>query len=234
MPRGRRKEGADAKGVSNLSSTVPEQPIREDQSRNGVTVTVFRFKNGSTVVDASCQCFGAPFRLHSSDRCPARGGRRRDGEALPQLRIGQARALLLVVRATPQAQAPRRRALLGEVRSSRSSRCSAVSFMILFQRLRDLVGVGCSTELCSPSCARRFSLCASARSTRGRASRSSTGSVATGHSGSPTARSSACEKQGSSRPRINAGVRRHGRSRFRDQRRRQVPTREGRVLHARG
>ncbi len=49
---------------------IPEKPIREDQSRNGVTVTVFRFKNGSTVVNASCQCFGAPFRLHSNDRCP--------------------------------------------------------------------------------------------------------------------------------------------------------------------
>jgi hypothetical protein len=44
--------------------TVPETPVREDQ------VTVFRFKNGSTVVDASCKCFGAPFRLHSNANCP--------------------------------------------------------------------------------------------------------------------------------------------------------------------
>jgi hypothetical protein len=41
----------------------------EDQSRNGVKVIVYRFKNG-TSVDAACQCFGAPFRLHSNERCP--------------------------------------------------------------------------------------------------------------------------------------------------------------------
>ena len=49
---------------------VPEKPIVEDQSANGVKVTVYRFKNGSTIVDAACQCFGATFRLHSSERCP--------------------------------------------------------------------------------------------------------------------------------------------------------------------
>lgn len=49
---------------------IPETPVREDQSRNGVKVTVFRFKNGSAVVDASCKCFGAPFRLHSNANCP--------------------------------------------------------------------------------------------------------------------------------------------------------------------
>lgn len=49
---------------------IREAPSREDQSRNGVAVTVFRFEGGSTVVDASCQCFGLPFRLHSNEACP--------------------------------------------------------------------------------------------------------------------------------------------------------------------
>lgn len=49
---------------------VPEKPVIEDQSRNGVKVVKYTFKNGSTVVDASCQCFGAPLRLHSSEKCP--------------------------------------------------------------------------------------------------------------------------------------------------------------------
>lgn len=50
--------------------SLPERPVKEDQSRNGVTVTVYRYKNGSTVVDATCQCFGATYRLHSNERCP--------------------------------------------------------------------------------------------------------------------------------------------------------------------
>ena len=49
---------------------IPERPVKEDQSQNGVTVTVYHFNNGGTVVDASCQCFGTTFRLHSNDRCP--------------------------------------------------------------------------------------------------------------------------------------------------------------------
>lgn len=48
---------------------VREQPVHDDQSRNGVRVIVHRFKNGSTVVEADCQCFGATFRAHSNDRC---------------------------------------------------------------------------------------------------------------------------------------------------------------------
>lgn len=40
------------------------QPVREKP------VIVHRFKNGSTVVEASCQCFGTTFRLHSSESCP--------------------------------------------------------------------------------------------------------------------------------------------------------------------
>lgn len=49
---------------------IPERPVKEDQSANGVTVTVYRYKNGSTVVDAICQCFGASYRLHSNEKCP--------------------------------------------------------------------------------------------------------------------------------------------------------------------
>lgn len=48
---------------------VREKPVREDQSQNGVRVIVHRFKNG-TVVEASCQCFGTLFRLHSNESCP--------------------------------------------------------------------------------------------------------------------------------------------------------------------
>lgn len=51
---------------------VPDKPVVENQSRNGVRVRVFRFKSGGTVVDAACQCFGYEFRLHSTERCPLR------------------------------------------------------------------------------------------------------------------------------------------------------------------
>jgi hypothetical protein len=47
-----------------------------DQSKNGVTVKVTRWvdKDGvlGTSVEASCQCFGSPTRLHSDARCPNR------------------------------------------------------------------------------------------------------------------------------------------------------------------
>lgn len=49
---------------------IPETPVKEDQSRNGVSVIVYRFKNGGTIVDASCQCFGSTRRLHSNANCP--------------------------------------------------------------------------------------------------------------------------------------------------------------------
>lgn len=49
---------------------MPEKPVAEDQSRNGVRVIVYRFKNGSTVVDTTCQCFGSTRRLHSNEKCP--------------------------------------------------------------------------------------------------------------------------------------------------------------------
>jgi hypothetical protein len=45
------------------------KPTREDQSRNGVRVIVYRNENGSTV-DAACQCFGSRRRLHSNPHCP--------------------------------------------------------------------------------------------------------------------------------------------------------------------
>jgi hypothetical protein len=49
--------------------SVREKSVREDQSLNGVRIIVHRFKNGSTVVEADCQCFGHTFRSHSSVRC---------------------------------------------------------------------------------------------------------------------------------------------------------------------
>lgn len=46
-----------------------DRRIREDQSRNGVRVIVWREKNG-TVVDAACSCFGIPGRCHNTESCP--------------------------------------------------------------------------------------------------------------------------------------------------------------------
>lgn len=41
--------------------------------RNGVRVKVTRWADGSgTTVEASCQCFGSPFRPHSVVSCPNR------------------------------------------------------------------------------------------------------------------------------------------------------------------
>lgn len=39
------------------------------QDRNGVKVRVHEHPNGTTV-QATCQCFGSPWRLHSTDQCP--------------------------------------------------------------------------------------------------------------------------------------------------------------------
>jgi len=47
---------------------MADKPLRVDQSRNGVRVIVSRYPNGTTV-DASCQCFGAEFRSHSTTDC---------------------------------------------------------------------------------------------------------------------------------------------------------------------
>lgn len=41
------------------------------QDRNGVRVRVHEHPNG-TVVEADCQCFGSPKRLHSNMSCPRR------------------------------------------------------------------------------------------------------------------------------------------------------------------
>ena len=49
---------------------ILEKPRIEDKSVNGVTVIKYRFKDGSTYVDASCQCFGHRGRVHSSEKCP--------------------------------------------------------------------------------------------------------------------------------------------------------------------
>jgi len=41
-----------------------------NQSRNGVKVIVHRDKDGNTIVDASCLCFGSSFRVHDRMNCP--------------------------------------------------------------------------------------------------------------------------------------------------------------------
>lgn len=42
--------------------------MKVDQSRNGVRVIVTHQTQG-TVVEASCQCFGHPARVHSNEQC---------------------------------------------------------------------------------------------------------------------------------------------------------------------
>lgn len=42
----------------------------EKQDRNGVRVRVRRFPGIGSTVDASCLCFGHPFRVHSDPNCP--------------------------------------------------------------------------------------------------------------------------------------------------------------------
>lgn len=39
------------------------------QDRNGVKVRVHEHSNGTTV-EATCQCFGSPLRIHSNPFCP--------------------------------------------------------------------------------------------------------------------------------------------------------------------
>lgn len=52
-----------------MSEPEKNSPKVEDQSRNGVKVKVTRYPGG-TVVEAACQCFGIPGRVHSSMTCP--------------------------------------------------------------------------------------------------------------------------------------------------------------------
>lgn len=44
----------------------------EDQSKNGVRVIVTLWNEGGRTVEADCQCFGHPKRVHSHDFCPLR------------------------------------------------------------------------------------------------------------------------------------------------------------------
>lgn len=48
---------------------LPEEPVVEDQSKNGVKVIVRRTSQGSTV-EASCSCHGVIGRAHSTTQCP--------------------------------------------------------------------------------------------------------------------------------------------------------------------
>lgn len=47
-----------------------EKPKREDQSKNGVRVIVWRWPSGGTTVEADCQCFGSFGTVHSNMHCP--------------------------------------------------------------------------------------------------------------------------------------------------------------------
>lgn len=55
---------------------TPERVTKEDQSRNGVRVTVFRFYDDKgltgSYVEADCKCFGSPMRVHSNATCKLR------------------------------------------------------------------------------------------------------------------------------------------------------------------
>mgnify|MGYP000573622583 CR=1 FL=1 len=47
--------------------------FEEDQSKNGVRVHVYRYKDGmGTITDASCQCYGNPGWNHSDSNCPVK------------------------------------------------------------------------------------------------------------------------------------------------------------------
>jgi hypothetical protein len=70
FPDAQEGEALMSKRCKTCHQSVAEKPEREDQSCNGVKVVKYRFKNGGTVVDASCQCFGHLGRVHSSESCP--------------------------------------------------------------------------------------------------------------------------------------------------------------------
>jgi hypothetical protein len=49
---------------------IVNQASFEDQSKNGVRVWVFKDRDGNSVVDADCDCFGTIGRVHSNMQCP--------------------------------------------------------------------------------------------------------------------------------------------------------------------
>ncbi len=51
---------------------IKNEVKKEVQSKNGVRVVVYRDKDGNTIVDASCSCYGMPFRVHDRENCPNR------------------------------------------------------------------------------------------------------------------------------------------------------------------
>lgn len=68
-----------AKRCRTCRQPIVDKPRIENQSANGVKVIKYRFKNGSTYVDATCQCFGHIGRVHSSESCPLLGRARAKG-----------------------------------------------------------------------------------------------------------------------------------------------------------
>jgi hypothetical protein len=51
---------------------MAKKDIALNQDRNGVRVRVTKYAGGGSTVDASCQCFGMEFRVHSTSTCPNR------------------------------------------------------------------------------------------------------------------------------------------------------------------
>jgi hypothetical protein len=62
--------------------TVVEKPTIIDQSRNGVKVLKYLWKDGNTGVVADCSCHGMTFRTHDNMACP---------NLAPQLAVGYPR-----------------------------------------------------------------------------------------------------------------------------------------------
>lgn len=58
-----------AKALAAQRDLLLGRRVVEDQTRNGVRVVVTRSPGRGTVVDADCQCFGAPYRAHSNPSC---------------------------------------------------------------------------------------------------------------------------------------------------------------------
>jgi len=47
-----------------------KDPKAERQDRNGVIVKVWRWSGEGSTVEATCECFGHPLRVHTASDCP--------------------------------------------------------------------------------------------------------------------------------------------------------------------
>jgi hypothetical protein len=69
LPEVRRTPHADGGRVRGGDVKIRSEHEVTSTVRDGVRVTVHRSKDG-TAVEAACQCFGMPFRTHSTEACP--------------------------------------------------------------------------------------------------------------------------------------------------------------------